>query len=152
MKKEKPKLSSFLCFALYSTHHAMNRVYKPLLAEFGLTYTQFLVLVSLWEKDNQLVSDIGSTLFLESSTLSPLIKRLETMGYIERKRDIEDERKVRVKLSKSGKKLQTSTGCIADGISQAAGMKPKAVEELTKNILSLRDNLISHTESNSKAS
>lgn len=147
MKKETLKLSNFLCFALYSTHHAMNRIYKPLLDDFGLTYTQFLVLVSLWEKDNQLVSDIGNTLFLESSTLSPLIKRLEAMGHIERKRDIDDERKVWVKLTRSGKKLQTSTHCVADRISEAVGMKPKAVENLTQEILNLRQQLISYSHS-----
>src|SRR5260370_16798665 len=84
-----------LCFAFYSTSHAFNRIYNPLLNELGLTYPQYLGMVSLWAKDDQTVGELGETLFLESSTLTPFLKRLETIGYLTRIRDLSKERPIR---------------------------------------------------------
>ncbi len=81
------RLGEFLCFAVYSASHAFNRVYKPLLDELGLTYPQYLVMVLLWEQDDQTVGSLGEKLFLESSTLTPLLKRLEALGQVKRTRD-----------------------------------------------------------------
>ena len=141
---EVPKLSDLLCFALYSTHHAMHRINKGLLDDLKLTYPQFLVLVVLWEKDNQLVNDIGKALYLESNTLTPLLKRLETMGHIKRTRDAQDERKVRVTLTASGKKLKQATTCFSDVILDVSGLTPDSLEELTKSIVGLREQLVAN--------
>jgi DNA-binding MarR family transcriptional regulator len=97
------QLDNQLCFALYSTSLAMTKVYKPLLAKLGLTYPQYVVMLVLWETDDLMVSDIGERLFLDSGTLTPLLKRLESSGLITRQRDAEDERRVRVKLTTAGK-------------------------------------------------
>jgi len=97
-----PKLDDFLCFAIYSANLAVNRVYKPLLDQLGLTYPQYLVLVVLYEEDDQTVGRLGDKLFLDSSTLTPLLKRMESVGYVTRQRDPQDERQVRVRLTQQG--------------------------------------------------
>ena len=94
-----PKLENFLCFAVYAAGHALTRVYKPLLDAIDLTYPQYLVMVSLWQKDRQTVGQIGEQLFLESSTLTPLLKRLETAGLVERQRNATDQRQVHITLT-----------------------------------------------------
>lgn len=115
-------VESMLCFDLYSTHHAVGQVYKPLLAPLGLTYPQYLVLLILWEGDGVTVGTISERLYLESSTLTPLIKRLETQGLVERKRDAADERKVRVRLTAKGAGLQPAALHIPDCIMKAFGL------------------------------
>src|SRR5260370_30661420 len=100
-----PALEELLCFAVYSAGHAFSRVYKPLLDELGLTYPQYLVMVSLWAKDDQTVGELGEPLFLESSTLTPLLKRLEITGYVTRSRDPSDERHGRSRLTNHGRGL-----------------------------------------------
>ena len=90
------KLSDFLCFAVYSANLAFGKAYKPILEELGLTYTQYITIIALWEEDNQTVSSLGEKLFLESNTLTPILKKLEAAGYVERQRDPEDERQVLV--------------------------------------------------------
>ena len=100
-----PKLDDFLCFAVYSASHAFNRLYKPLLDELGLTYPQYLVMVTLWERDDRTVGEIGERLFLESNTLTPLLKRMEAAGLVSRSRDPADERQVRLRLTAEGKGL-----------------------------------------------
>ncbi|HLZ66549.1 MAG TPA: MarR family transcriptional regulator, partial [Aliidongia sp.] len=100
------RLADFLCFAIYSANLAYGRAYKPILDELGLTYTQYIAIVALWENDNQTVSGLGEKLFLESNTLTPILKKLEVMGYLERQRDPEDERQVRICLTKSGRRLR----------------------------------------------
>ena len=83
-------LEIFLCFAIYSASHAFNRIYQPLLEALGLTYPQYIVMVLLWERDGQTVGELGQRLFLESNTVTPLLKRLETRGHIKRRRDPTD--------------------------------------------------------------
>ncbi len=95
-----------LCFAIYSAGHALNRAYKPLLDPMGLTYPQYLVLLLLWETDDLTAKELGRRLFLDSGTLTPLLKRLERAGLVRRARDPQDERQVRVRLTERGRDLE----------------------------------------------
>ncbi|RYG07716.1 MAG: MarR family transcriptional regulator, partial [Burkholderiales bacterium] len=110
------KLDNQLCFALYSTSLAMTKLYKPLLEALGLTYPQYLAMLVLWEEDGLAVSEIGDRLFLDSGTLTPLLKRLEVGGLITRLRAVEDERRVHISLTAAGRKLKAQAeaipGCI----------------------------------------
>src|SRR5689334_6592618 len=99
-------LGNQLCFAVYSTAHAFNRFYKPLLDRLGLTYPQYLVMLVLWEQDGMSVKEIGERLFLDSGTLTPLLKRLEAAGLVKRTRSTEDERQVIVALTAQGEALK----------------------------------------------
>jgi len=134
-------LGDFLCFTVYSASHAFNRVYKPLLDKLGLTYPQYLAMVLLWEGDGQTVGALGNKLFLESNTLTPLLKRLETLGYIKRTRDPEDERQVRVNLTEIGRALRARAlsvpGCILD----ASGLSLKEARQLSAELTALRNAL-----------
>ncbi|HZZ92215.1 MAG TPA: MarR family transcriptional regulator [Usitatibacter sp.] len=131
-------LDSFLCFAVYSAGHAFNRVYKALLDELGLTYPQYLLLVALWEQDDQTVGMLGEKLFLESSTLTPLIKRLESMGLLARSRDPLDERQVRVRLTARGRALREKALEIPPCVLAASGLKPEDLRRLTSELAALR--------------
>ena len=102
----KPRLEQQLCFAIYSTMHAVNKAYQPLLEKLGLTYPQYLVMLVLWETDDVTVKQLGERLFLDSGTLTPLLKRLEAMGLVHRARDPKDERQVRLTLTEKGKTLR----------------------------------------------
>lgn len=135
------KLDEFLCFAVYSAGHAFNRVYKPLLDKLGLTYPQYLVMVVLWEEDGQTVGSLASRLFLESSTLTPLLKRLEGMELISRSRDRTDERVVRIGLTKAGTDLREQARAVPDCIAEASGLGAEAVSTLQKQIKALRASL-----------
>mgnify|MGYP000105791471 CR=1 FL=1 len=134
-------LNNFLCFGLYAGNHAMNRVYQPLLKQLGLTYPQYLVMVMLWARDDQLVGELGRRLYLESNTLTPMLKRLETLGYVTRGRDPKDERQVRIRLTDAGKALQTEAACIPPEIIEATGMTLSELTDLIGKIESLRANL-----------
>ncbi len=134
-------VDDLLCFALYSANHAMNRVYKPLLDTLSLTYPQYLALTVLWQDDDLTVSQMGSRLFLESNTLTPLLKRLETLGYVSRRRDPDDERQVRVTLTKKGKALRKAASPISRCIFEATALDEKGILRLKKQVSALRDNL-----------
>ncbi|ACI51442.1 transcriptional regulator, MarR family [Gluconacetobacter diazotrophicus PA1 5] len=136
-----PTLEHFLCFALYSTSHAFNRVYKPLLDAIGLTYPQYLVMTVLWEQDGLLVGQIGEKLALESSTLTPLIKRLEAGGLLQRTRDTKDERQVRVTLTSQGRALEAQAASIPACILEATGRTPEQLMRLKSEIDALRNQL-----------
>lgn len=135
-------LDDLLCFAIYSAGHAFNRVYKPLLDSLGLTYPQYLVMVALWSEDGQTVGSLGQKLFLESSTLTPLIKRLEAIGYLTRSRDPLDERQVRVRLSGTGLALRETARGIPDCIRDATGVSADALQSLKAHIAEIRENLL----------
>lgn len=137
-----PDLSEFLCFAIYSAGHAFNRVYKPLLDELDLTYPQFLVMVALWAEDDQTVGSLGEKLLLESSTLTPLLKRLEAVGYVARRRDARDERQVRVRLTKEGAALRAKARDIPGCILDATGLSVDRLRRLQGEISALRENLL----------
>ncbi|MFG1421832.1 MarR family winged helix-turn-helix transcriptional regulator [Roseixanthobacter liquoris] len=138
MDQEHLKLGDFLCFAVYSTGHAFNRVYKPILDRLGITYPQYLVMVALWERDGQTVGQIGESLFLESSTLTPLLKRLETAGHVRRERDSRDERQVRIHLTEKGRALQAQAQDVPSCIFAATGKSVEDLIRLQAEIVSLR--------------
>ncbi|MCB8879825.1 MarR family transcriptional regulator [Acidisoma cellulosilytica] len=141
-----PALSDFLCFAAYSTGHAFNRIYKPLLDRLGVTYPQYLVLVQLWAEDGQTVGALGGRLFLESNTLTPLIKRLEAMGLVIRRRDPADERQVRVSLTEQGRALETQALAVPGCIFAATGLTLDEIQRLTRDLTVLRDRLMATAE------
>lgn len=133
------KLSDFLCFAVYSANLAFGKVYRPFLEKIGLTYTQYVTLVALWEEDDQTVGGLGEKLFLESNTLTPILKKLEGMGYLERTRDPADERQVRIRLTRSGKRLRE--GARAD-LGDACDLTAKEFTRLQQEIVTLRNSLL----------
>ncbi len=136
-----PTLPDMICFALYSANHAMQRVYAPLLADLGVTYPQYLVLVSLWQVDGQTVGALGRALQLESNTLTPLLKRMEAMGLVSRNRDDADERQVHVTLTEKGHALQSKSGTITACIFDHCGLNLDQLTALRDAITELRDQL-----------
>jgi MarR family transcriptional regulator, organic hydroperoxide resistance regulator len=135
-------LDQHLCFALYSASLAMTKVYKPLLKALHLTYPQYLVMLVLWERDAQRVSDIGTALYLDSGTLTPLLKKLEALGFVERTRSKEDERQVIVSLTHVGRKLQAKSQSIPACVLEASGCELPAVRAMADQLKVLRANLI----------
>ncbi|WP_460709595.1 MarR family winged helix-turn-helix transcriptional regulator [Lysobacter terrae] len=135
-----------LCFSLYGTNIAINRAYKPLLDAMGLTYPQYLVLSVLWEEDGQTISAIASRLDLESSTITPLVKRLEQAGFVERQRSAADERQVHVRLTKAGLDVRCRTGCLVERLLQRSGMTPEEIAALNQQVQKLRDALARATD------
>ncbi len=133
-----PKLDDFLCFAIYSTNLAVNRVYKPLLDELGLTYPQYIVLIALYDQDDQTVGGLGDKLFLDSSTLTPLLKRMEAMGHLTRQRDPEDERQVRVRLTPQGRKVREKGIMSRSSLLNSTNFSPAEYEELREQMVKLR--------------
>ncbi|QRG07631.1 MarR family transcriptional regulator [Xanthobacter dioxanivorans] len=133
-----PRVDEFLCFAFYAASHAFTRVYKPLLDKLGLTYPQYLVMVALWDADDQTVGGIGEKLGLESSTLTPLLKRLEALGHVTRARDAADERVVRVRLTAQGGALREAALGIPGCILAATGLDLPRVMALQKEVTQLR--------------
>ncbi len=136
------ELGDFLCFAIYSANHAFNRFYKPLLDEIGLTYPQYLVLTALWTQDGLTVGNLGDKLILESNTLTPLVKRLETMGLVSRARDPADERQVRVRLTAEGAALRGKARHVPADVLHATGLSVDALRELRVKITNVRDSLL----------
>ncbi|CAN7405649.1 MarR family winged helix-turn-helix transcriptional regulator [Rhizobium sp. LjRoot258] len=134
-------LDDFVCFALYTANHAMNRVYKPLLDALDLTYPQYLVMVTLWKEDGQTVGGIGGKLLLESSTLTPLLKRLEAIGYIKRERGKDDERVVIIRLTGQGRELRKRAAAIPRCIAEASGREFAELKRLGADVIALRDAL-----------
>jgi len=137
-----PKLDQQFCFAVYSTLHALNRIYAPLLDRIGLTYPQYLVMLVLWETDDLTVKAIGNRLQLDSGTLTPLLKRVEAMGLIRRARDPGDERQVRVKLSESGSRLQKEARGIAAEVARATGRSNDDLKAIRKDLRKVRNALL----------
>jgi MarR family transcriptional regulator, organic hydroperoxide resistance regulator len=118
-------IDDLLCFAVYSAGLAFTQFYRPLLTELGLTYPQYLVMLTLGAKDDQTVTEIGRKLHLASNTLTPLLKRLESTGHIERSRDLGDERQVRIRLTEQGRSLTARAAavpaCVATALHLPAG-------------------------------
>jgi len=144
LKSAPLELVDFLCFAVYSANHAFNRVYQPLLKGFDLTYPQFIALILLWERDDQTVGELGRKLYLQSNTLTPMLKRLEALGYIRRRRDSTDERQVRIKLTEAGRSLRLQASGIVQGVREATGLGDAQVAGLKKDVDALRRALESH--------
>ncbi|HYD78712.1 MAG TPA: MarR family transcriptional regulator [Paucimonas sp.] len=134
-------LDSQFCFALYSASLAMTKVYKPFLEKLGLTYPQYLVMLVLWERDGLLVKEIGEKLFLDSGTLTPLLKRLEAAELITRTRDEQDERQVRITLTGNGRSLKKQARDIPMQVVCASGQSVETLVRLRTQLNAIRDEL-----------
>ncbi len=135
-------VDDLLCFAIYAAGHAFNRFYKPFLAALDLTYPQYLVLTALWGADDQTVGELCDKLFLESSTVTPMLKRLEGMGLLTRVRDRDDERQVRVRLTPKGAELRKRTRAIPQCVVEASGLSVDRLRRLRADVAAVRDNLL----------
>lgn len=135
-------LDNQLCFALYSTSLAMNKVYRKALKKLGLTYSQYLVMLILWEKDQQSVSAIGERLFLDSATLTPLLKRMEVAKLLLRQRAPNDERFVIVSLTDLGRQLKIDAGVVPDELLCATACDLDELMSLKEQLEHLRKQLI----------
>lgn len=132
-------LEDQLCYAIYSAGIAIQRAYKPLLDGLGLTYPQYLVLNVLWRDDELMVGQIAESLALESSTLTPLLKRLEAAGFVKRTRNPANERQVVVALTGEGRALRSRAGCLGDALLQASQQTPEELGHLNSDVRRLRD-------------
>jgi DNA-binding MarR family transcriptional regulator len=132
-------LDGQLCFSLYGAVIAINRAYKPLLDQLGLTYPQYLVVAVLTEKDGQTIGEIADRLGLEPSTITPLVKRLEQAGLLARRRNPNDERQVKVTLSKQGQEVYAKTGCLRAELMKRSGMTANELISFNRQMQKLRD-------------
>ena len=135
------KLDEQLCFAVYGAAHAFNRTYKQLLEPLGLTYPQYLVMLALWQDDNQTVKGLGERIGLDSGTLSPLLKRLESGGRIIRRRDSQDERQVLISLTAEGAAMKPEAARVMSAIGQATGCDVAELIDLRDRLNALSCNL-----------
>lgn len=140
-------LDAQLCFAIYSAAIEINRMYKPILDGFGLTYPQFLVLTVLAEQDGQTVGAIADRLGLESSTITPLVKRMEAAGFVQRTRNPEDERQVIVTLQPKAKALHHESKCLSETLLEKSDLTPPDLVRLNGEISGLRDALVKNARS-----
>lgn len=131
-------LDDQLCFSLYATSMAINRLYKPLLDELGITYPQYLVLSALWEEDGRTVGAIGERLSLDSSTITPLVKRLEAAALVTRARAAEDERRVLVSLTERGRAMKQESRCLGEALFARSGMTVEELVALNREVQRLR--------------
>ena len=135
-------LENQFCFALYSASLAMTKTYKPFLDKMGLTYPQYLVMLVLWQQDDVLVKAIGALLFLDSGTLTPLLKRLEASSLILRTRDDADERQVRITLTREGRALKRKAHAIPHQVLCASGQSPNTLVRLRSELAEIRSDLV----------
>lgn len=131
-------LDGQLCFSIYSASLAIQRVYKPMLDAMGVTYTQYLALSTLWERDGLTIGAIAERLALEPSTITPAVKRLETAGFLSRRRSTTDERLVEVHLTEKGRELHPQTGCLTDALLRHSGFEAPQMIELNRCVQALR--------------
>ena len=134
------------CYAIYTAGIAIQRLYKPLLDELGLTYPQFLVLNVLWDEDSQSVGGIAERLALESSTLTPVLKRLEVAQLVRRTRNPDNERQVIVALTDQGKAMQMRGGCLADALLESTGETTASMAKVNEDVRRLRDRIYDHLD------
>lgn len=134
-----PKLDEQLCFALYSASLAMTKAYRPLLDALGLTYPQYLTMMVLWERDARIVSELSERLHLDSGTLTPLLKRLESAGLLTRLRLADDERRVAVHLTPAGRALRSRAGTLPARMARLTGCSASELAQLRRRLLQLRD-------------
>ena len=130
-------LDDQLCFSLYATSMAITRAYKPMLDRLGITYPQYLVLHALWEQDGRTVGAIADRLALESSTITPLVKRLEAAGFVARERNPQDERQVQVRLTPRGAQMREECGCLAEELLARSGMTGADLGTLKRDVKAL---------------
>jgi len=134
-------LSNQLCFLVYKLQHLINGVYRPLLDEVGLTYPQYLVMLVLWEKKQQSVGEICAALGLDSGTISPLLKRLETLGYIVRNRNPKDERSVSIELTQEGIQMQEAARIVPEGLASCILRSEEDYHQFRENLLEIIERL-----------
>ncbi|GGN87542.1 MarR family transcriptional regulator [Nocardia rhizosphaerihabitans] len=134
-------LDEQLCFPLYAASRAMTAVYRPKLEQLGLTYPQYLVMLALWEHDVRSVGELGRALELDSGTLSPLLKRLEATGFVERRRAAEDERRVDIVLTEHGRSLRAEACRIPAEMAEIAGLSVDEITALRGLLRKLTDSL-----------
>lgn len=135
------RLDKQLCFALYGAAHAFTRAYKPLLSPLGLTYPQYVVMMALWEEDDISVKALGEKVGLDSGTLSPLLKRLEQVGYVSRRRDVADERLVFITLTETGRQLKDRAHDVFQSIGSQIGCDIGEIESLRDSLKRLKTQL-----------
>lgn len=135
------QLDSMLCFAVYAAEHAFTRFYKPRLDALGLTYPQYLACLVLWEGDGLTVKALGERLFLDSGTVTPLLKRLEARGFVRRQRDDKDERLVRIFLTDAGRALREQALSVPLDVGHALGGQPSEADRLRRELRTLRERL-----------
>ena len=145
-EKPMPTIDQMLCFAVYSAGHAFTRFYKPRLDGLDLTYPQYLAFLVLWERDDISVKALGERLFLDSGTITPLIKRLEARGFVSRNRDVDDERQVRIRLTEAGRALKKKAQDIPLAVAKGVGGTYEDAETLRLALVSLRERLESAGE------
>lgn len=140
---EKPMatIDQMLCFAVYAAGHAFTRFYKPRLEALDLTYPQYLAFLVLWESDDITVKALGDKLFLDSGTITPLIKRLEARGLVKRQRDQNDERQVRITLTEAGRALKGKALSVPLAVAKGVGGKSEDADRLRQELLALRERL-----------
>ena len=139
------QLDNQLCFALYSASLATTKLYKPLLDSLGLTYPQYLALLVLWEQDGLAVNELGERLFLDSGTLTPLLKRMEAAGWLRRERASDDERRVRVTLTPAGRALKRRALAVPQRLAGATGCSTAELASLTRRLQQLRMQILDST-------
>ena len=140
-----PRLADFLCFAVYSANLAYGRAYKPILDELGVSYTQWIIIVALWEQDEQTVGQLGEKLFLESNTLTPILKKLESLGLVERRHGTVDERQRFILLTPKGRALREAG--LQRTLVAATGLGRDEFVETQRAVVKVRDNLFAHVRS-----
>lgn len=140
------RLDDQLCFSIYSAGHAFTRFYKPLLAPLGLTYPQYLVLLTLWEEDGLPLKSIGERLGLDSGTLTPLLRRMDEAGLLTRTRDAADERMVHIHLTPKARRLESKAATFPQQIGAAASCSAAELNALRKLVFRLRDDLDAATQ------
>ena len=138
---ELPEIEHLLCFSIYSTGLAFNQLYRPLLEEIGLTYPQFLVMVALWSQEGRTVKELGEALFLDSSTLTPLLKRLEAAGLIRRSRNPKDERQVLLSVTEQGNSLRNAAAEVACAVREAVGITAEQAKAIQASLGVIRDKI-----------
>lgn len=134
-------LDNQLCFALYSTNLALHKLYRQVLTPLNLTYPQYLVMLVLWEQDDITVSDIGERLYLDSATLTPLLKRMESAGLLQRQRSRDDERQVVLTLTAAGRALEQQAQRIPDMLRCATDCDPESLSALKASLEAFRQQL-----------
>lgn len=133
------RLNDQLCFALSATARVVSGAYRPMLAELGLTYPQYLTMLALWEQDGRTVTELSEALQLESNTISPILRRLQSQGLISKSRTRHDERVVHVHLTKAGRDLEVRLGPVRETVESATGLSPEQFTALRRRLHSLRE-------------
>jgi len=144
-RDEHLKLDKQLCFALYAASKAMTQAYRPFLQKLGLTYPQYLVFLVLWEEDGISLKALGTRLYLDSGTLTPLLKRLEKHSLIERRRFEKDEREIRICLTDAGRALKGQARSIPERISCQLAFDQETISKVRKEINKLLQAITSRT-------